>query len=88
MVGWLTASVIVNIVLALLCLYFWHKGYEREEDCKKYYEKQMNETITFMEKKMRLLYVSIRKLRKKCATKAGVIAAMVILINAARQENA
>lgn len=50
MVGWLTASVIVNIVLALLCLYLWHKGYEREENCKKYYEKQMKETIAFMEK--------------------------------------
>lgn len=50
MVGWLTASVIVNIILALLCLYFWHKGYEREEECKKYYRKQIKETITFMEK--------------------------------------
>lgn len=50
MVGWLTASVIVNIVLALLCLYLWHRGYEREENCKKYYKKQMKETIAFMEK--------------------------------------
>lgn len=50
MVGWLTASVIVNIVLALLCLYLWHRGYEKEQETKAYYTKQMKETIDYLEK--------------------------------------